>query len=80
MDDFQLRVVRAAERLAGRDGPDFGDRFDLLLAGLAAADAKLGLLNTRLVDLKGSLDLVSVRLAALIAVQQAILAKMPGPP
>jgi len=73
MDDFQLRVVRAAERLAGRDGPDFGERMDLLLAGLAVAD-------TRLVALKASLDLVSVRLAALIAVQEAILDKMPGPP
>jgi len=73
MDDFQLRIVRAAERLAGRDGPDFGDRLDLLLVGLAEADAKLGLL-------RASLDVVSVRLAALIAVQQAILAKMPGPP
>jgi len=66
MDDFQLRVVRAAERLAGRDGPDFGDRFDLLLAGLTVLDGKLDVLNARL--------------AELIAVQEAILDKMPGPP
>ena len=66
MDDFQLRVVRAAERLAGRDGPDLGDRLDELRLAIEASGVRL--------------DLLAGRLAALIAVQEAILDKMPGPP
>ena len=41
MDDFQLRIVRAAERLAGRDGPDLGDRLASLQDRLDALIAVL---------------------------------------
>jgi hypothetical protein len=67
MDDFQLRIVRAAERLAGGSGgPDIGDRLDELRLAIEASGVRLDMLNARLL--------------ALVAVQEAILDKMPGRP
>jgi hypothetical protein len=48
MDDFQLRVVRAAERLAGRDGPELGDRLASLQDRLDSLIAVLKDIRDRL--------------------------------
>jgi hypothetical protein len=68
MDDFQLRLIRALERLAGRDGPVLGDRLEGVVDSL---DSNAVVLESRLDSLIGRLDV-------LIAVLEEIRDGLPG--